>query len=87
MVSMGGKVRELHHQNVQQSKADTELINRFERTHGHELEMHMPKKPPLQPNQQFAQSRNSVSAFSSRGCSPARSNYGGGTWNEIIART
>lgn len=51
MVHLQGKVRELHHQNVRQSKADAELINRFERTHGVELEMHMPKKPPLQPNQ------------------------------------
>ncbi|CDW79902.1 UNKNOWN [Stylonychia lemnae] len=74
---MGSKVRELQHQNVNQAKADSELINRFERTHGSNLEMFMPKKPPLQA---FNSARGS---FISNQCnSPS-----GGAWENLIEKT
>jgi hypothetical protein len=45
-------VRYLHHQNNIRVKAESEMINRFDRSHGTEVEMALPtskpvKKPPL----------------------------------------
>jgi hypothetical protein len=40
-------VRPLKHQNITNVKAENEIINRFEKTHGTDLQLVLPYRPPL----------------------------------------
>lgn len=57
--------------------AESELINRFERTHGQHLEMFMPKQAPLQ---NYNSARNSIGS-ARNSCS------GESAWGDLIERT